>query len=199
MSDIPLPTPPNPQSTLPAPLSPDIFSYGFDKSINKPIKSIESSLAYNPISDGQSSGAIYSGNLVPGGDFNLTNANILNGGIVAFTEGGGMTLVDTTTPPQASSSIIVAGSLALSNANALTNQSSAVAIGGTDTPISVSVTTVSSHFQKILTGGPSSSTIWGSDTTTPNGNLSGNSGDICLNGTGGHLFYCTGTINWTQI
>ena len=35
------------------------------------------------------------------------------------------------------------------------------------------------------------------DGTTPNANLSGNAGDICLNGPSGQPFYCTGTTNWT--
>jgi hypothetical protein len=36
-----------------------------------------------------------------------------------------------------------------------------------------------------------------SDGTTPNGNLSGNVGDICLNGPAGQPFYCTGGVAWT--
>jgi hypothetical protein len=40
-------------------------------------------------------------------------------------------------------------------------------------------------------------TIWTSDGTTPNGNLSGFIGDICFGADGGKAYYCTGTTNWT--
>ena len=51
------------------------------------------------------------------------------------------------------------------------------------------------NFKKTIEAG--GSTVWVSDGTTPNGNLSGTAGDICLNGTSGQTFYCTGTTNWT--
>lgn len=40
-------------------------------------------------------------------------------------------------------------------------------------------------------------TLWKSNGTTPNGNLSGTAGDICFNGASSQAFYCTGTTNWT--
>lgn len=55
--------------------------------------------------------------------------------------------------------------------------------------------TTSSYFKKemVLDG----VTVWKSDGThTPNGNLSGTAGDICLNGDSGKIYYCTGTTNW---
>lgn len=54
---------------------------------------------------------------------------------------------------------------------------------------------VSSHFIK----GPSigTSTIWQSDGATPQGSLSGTSGDWCMNGPSSKGFYCTGTTNWS--
>lgn len=54
---------------------------------------------------------------------------------------------------------------------------------------------VSTNFKRMI--GSGAATIWVSNGTTPNGNLSGNVGDICLYGTGGQAFYCTGTTNWT--
>ena len=54
---------------------------------------------------------------------------------------------------------------------------------------------VSTNFQRVIDAG--GSVLWRSDGTTPNGNLSGTQGDICLNGTSGQTFYCTGTTNWT--
>jgi hypothetical protein len=39
--------------------------------------------------------------------------------------------------------------------------------------------------------------IWTSDGTTPNGNLSGTTGDICLNGDSGKPYYCVATTSWT--
>ena len=64
----------------------------------------------------------------------------------------------------------------------------------------VAVTGTGSKFTKhiVLTDGTKSVTIWISqDATTPNGNLTGTAGDICLNGPSSHMFYCTGTTNWT--
>lgn len=58
----------------------------------------------------------------------------------------------------------------------------------------------SGHFVKeILFGGSSSTVLWVSDGTTPNGNLSGTAGDICLNCDSSTVYYCTGTTSWTQL
>ena len=53
----------------------------------------------------------------------------------------------------------------------------------------------STNFKKIKN--EAGVTSWVSNGTTPNGNLSGTAGDTCKNGTGGQMFYCTGTTNWT--
>lgn len=57
----------------------------------------------------------------------------------------------------------------------------------------------STNFRKLLTETDTSCTIWISDGTTPNGNLSGQAGDICLNGDAGNIYRCTGTTNWTAM
>ena len=58
-------------------------------------------------------------------------------------------------------------------------------------------TTVSTNFKKQISLG--GTVIWWSNSTTPNGNLSGNAGDICLNADSGKAYYCTGTTNWTAM
>jgi len=55
---------------------------------------------------------------------------------------------------------------------------------------------VSTNFKIVLE--LAGTTIYVSDGTTPNGNLSGSAGDLCLNGTSGQLFYCTATTSWTS-
>ena len=40
--------------------------------------------------------------------------------------------------------------------------------------------------------------LWISDGTTPNGNLSGTAGDVCFNGASSQIFFCTGTTSWTS-
>jgi hypothetical protein len=40
--------------------------------------------------------------------------------------------------------------------------------------------------------------IYVSDGTSPHTALTGTQGDICFNGTGGAMFYCTGTTNWAN-
>lgn len=58
---------------------------------------------------------------------------------------------------------------------------------------------VSTHFRKIISDSVTGISIWVSDSTTPNGNLSGAAGDICLNGATNKPYYCTGTTNWTAL
>lgn len=63
-------------------------------------------------------------------------------------------------------------------------------------------TATSTHFNKMITmGGVGSASIWISDGTTPNGNLTGTQGDICIGADGGKSYYCTstGTTNWTAM
>ncbi len=61
--------------------------------------------------------------------------------------------------------------------------------------------TIATHFNLILfldnDPGATGYSVYTSDGTTPNGNLSGSVGDICLGGPSGQPFYCTGTTNWT--
>lgn len=58
---------------------------------------------------------------------------------------------------------------------------------------------ISTNFRKIFNETNTGCTIWISDGTTPNGNLSGQAGDICLNGNAGNIYRCTGTTNWTAM
>lgn len=56
---------------------------------------------------------------------------------------------------------------------------------------------VSTNFKKIMN--LSWVTIWKSDWTTPNWNLSWTAWDVCFNGTSWQPFYCTWTTNWTAL
>lgn len=53
------------------------------------------------------------------------------------------------------------------------------------------------NFQKIADFG--GSTLWRSDATDPNGNLTATAGDFCLNGLTNRPFYCTGTNVWVDL
>lgn len=59
----------------------------------------------------------------------------------------------------------------------------------------------STNFKKLLTEPSSGISIWLSDQTTPDGNLSGVEGDICLNcsATGQMAYNDDGTTNWTLL
>ena len=59
--------------------------------------------------------------------------------------------------------------------------------------------TIDLVFKKILKLGSSGPTFWVSNGTTPNGNLSGGTGDVCFYGDSGKVYYCTGTTNWTAM
>lgn len=87
--------------------------------------------------------------------------------------------------------IIQEKSFATGNVIDLTNN-------GSGFNLSIDTTTfVSTNFKKgIKVNGIS---IWTSNGTTPNGNLSGTTGDICINCDSGKTYYCTGTTNWTAM
>jgi hypothetical protein len=53
---------------------------------------------------------------------------------------------------------------------------------------------VSTNFKKVINA--AGVTQWISDGTTPAGNLSGTTGDVCYNGPSGESYRCTGTTNW---
>jgi hypothetical protein len=71
----------------------------------------------------------------------------------------------------------------------------------TGVPINITQNAVvSTNFKKIITESGTGCTIWVSDgSTSPNGSLSGQAGDICLNGDSGNIYRCTGTTNWTAM
>ena len=53
----------------------------------------------------------------------------------------------------------------------------------------------STNFKKMVKLG--TVTLWISDGTTPNTNLSGTAGDVCFGADSSKSYYCTGTTNWT--
>ncbi len=59
---------------------------------------------------------------------------------------------------------------------------------------------LSTHFRKILTDSGSGITIWISDNTTANGNLTGAAGDICFNA-GSHKpeYNTDGSTTWVAL
>lgn len=74
-------------------------------------------------------------------------------------------------------------------------------ITGTETGVAghfEQATAKSTNFFRVLrlTGGATDTYVWVSDGTTPNGNLSGTAGSICLNGPSGQTFYCSGGTTW---
>lgn len=60
---------------------------------------------------------------------------------------------------------------------------------------------VSTNFRKIISDSVTGISIWVSNGTTPNGNLTGVEGDICLNSSAtGQLFYCTANgTTWSVV
>ena len=70
----------------------------------------------------------------------------------------------------------------------------------TGVPISITQNRVTStNFRKVETETNTGSSVWVSNGTTPNGNLSGTAGDVCRNADSGKSYYCTGTTNWTAM
>ena len=60
--------------------------------------------------------------------------------------------------------------------------------------------TTETNFRKILEEPNTGVSIWVSDGTTPDGNLTGAVGDLCLNGPAGVCFYCDSAgKNWTAM
>jgi len=55
----------------------------------------------------------------------------------------------------------------------------------------------STNFKKMIN--LAGTTLYKSDGTTPNGNLSGSAGDICFGADSGKAYYCTGTTSWTAM
>lgn len=81
--------------------------------------------------------------------------------------------------------------LSLQNANGVIPVVSVLNSGTTGT---------GSHFTALFGLQGTTNVIWYSDGTTPNGNLTGVRGDLCINGSGGHLFWCsTSGTTWTQL
>lgn len=134
--------------------------------------------------------------------------NAVHGGIktVSITNGGtGYTLNDVLTITAGTGGTVTASSVTAGVVDGITittagtgyaTGSGQATTGGTGTGCTINITAIY-NFRKLFSETNTSVVIWLSDGTTPNGNLSGTAGDICLNGTSGQAFYCTGTTNWT--
>jgi hypothetical protein len=73
-----------------------------------------------------------------------------------------------------------------------------IACAGTGSPLTVANSNVtSSHFRLMMT--LYTHYIYASDGTTPNGNLSASSGDLCVGCDSGKAYYCTGGTSWTAM
>ena len=71
---------------------------------------------------------------------------------------------------------------------------------GTGAPIAITQNyVISTNFRKLETETNTGHAQWVSNGTSPNGALTGSTGDICYNGDGGKIYYCTGTTNWTSM
>ena len=113
-------------------------------------------------------------------NINATNSSANGTVLVASTAGGRAVEIDNNDNTNANAPLYV------SNANT------------TVAPINSFGAAVSTHFHRVIIGG-GGHTLWDSDGTTPQSNLSGTAGDFCIGGPSGHPFYCTGTTSWTQI
>ena len=72
---------------------------------------------------------------------------------------------------------------------------------GLGIPISITQNAViSTNFRRVISEEVTGTQIWiGDGATSPDTNLSGQAGDICLNGDSGNIYRCTGTTNWTAM
>lgn len=115
-------------------------------------------------------------------------------GVVSLVQADGLTTGTAVSIASASADTSTRSLLLVSN-------TAAAAIGAAPLKTSnVALTGTGTKFTRhmVLTDGSKTSTIWlSTDATTPNGNLSGTVGDLCINGPSGRSFYCTGTTNWT--
>ena len=60
--------------------------------------------------------------------------------------------------------------------------------------------TSTNYFRMMYLGGNSGGNyIWKANGVTPNGNLSGSAGDICIGADGGKAYYCGGGTTWTAM
>ena len=141
-----------------------------------------------------------------GGGRAIHGFNNGNGGIVGFFETGtsgtvtGIQINQNTT----GTALVINTSTASNYAASITSVATGAGLfinttSSTATPILVQGSLVSTHFQKIISAYGVLGTVWGSDGTTPSGNLSGTIGDLCLGGPGGIPYYCTGGTSWTQL
>lgn len=153
--------------------------------------------------------AISANGLTTGHGITITSSGVIvtTGDLLALTASGATT---STGLLRVTANALTTGTLAaLTSSSADTGTRTLVQVSNSGTasvnvtPLNISnnaVTGTGLKFVKIWSASQSSKTVtmWFSiDATTPNGNLTGVAGDICLNGPSSRSFYCTGTTNWT--
>jgi len=124
--------------------------------------------------------------------------------VAAMTTGVALTINDANALTTGSIASLVSNSADATARNlVLVHNDHASAVGAV--PLAIrndAVTGTGSKFVKLWSGSDGSKTVacWLSiDATTPNGNLTGTAGDVCLNGPSSVPFYCTGTTNWSAL
>ena len=96
-----------------------------------------------------------------------------------------------------------AGLTIASSSTSSTNAGAGVSIAFTGTgaaapAIKINTVVQSTHFRLIFKE-TNTTSLWVSDGTTAQGNLTGTTGDICFNAGSNKPEYCTGTTNWTAL
>lgn len=96
-----------------------------------------------------------------------------------------------------------AGISIASSSTGTTNAGGAINIaltgaGGAAAAIRINTVVQSTHFRLIFKE-TNTTSLWVSDGTTANGNLSGTAGDICFNAGSNKPEYCTATTSWTAL
>lgn len=162
--------------------------------------------------------AVITGNgLTTGHALTLTSSGVIatTGDMLAITASGATT---STGVMRITTAALTTGAAILITANALTSGSAiSIASSSTDTTAHNLIKVVNSgtgsiaslfggtqvvistHFRKILTESGSGVTLYFSDGTTANGNLTGVAGDICFNAGSNKPEYCTTTTSWTAL
>lgn len=131
------------------------------------------------------------------------NGIVINAGLGIGLVIGGITATSISSPLQISNAGL--GSTIISNSNSNSGETLQLqnnAPNGIPVINLFQTGVTSTHFSCFfrLGGVADTNYIWYSNNgSTPNGNLTGTQGDLCINGPGGHLFWCSGGTTWTQL